>query len=42
MEALVPLQPILHLLGFVGRVVVDDKVQIERLVYGGVDCLESR
>ena len=40
-EALVPLQPVLHLLGFVRRVVVEDEVQIERPVHGGVDLFEK-
>jgi hypothetical protein len=41
LEAGVPLQPILHLLGLVRRIVVEDEVQIERLVHRGVDLIQE-
>src|SRR5215468_7894857 len=40
-STLVPLQPVLHLLCLVCRVVVEDEVQIEHLVHSGIDLLEK-
>src|SRR5215468_1548091 len=40
-STLVPLQPVLHLLCLVCRVVVDDEMQVEDPVHSGIDLLEE-
>ena len=41
LEALMAFQPILHLLGLVRRVVVDNEMQIELLIYAVVDLVQE-